>query len=363
MSIVIRTHDRMSFKSCREKWNFASPLREDFEPYVGPKPLEFGTAFHEAMEVYYEPRTWTGDREVVEALAVIRFDEVCKKQKGVAIRVSGYDHLAVEIEQDFQERLELGKAMMQQYFKWAKENDNFTPLRVEQTFEVPIPYAKDMEHWINGKSGFFAGADGHLYFQGEPVVYQGKTDLLVEDLEDGQYLIDDHKTAASAGQTQWIAMDDQIGSYVWAYRRMLGLPVKGFYYTEVFKKILHVPNTNKNGSLSVNKMQDTSYELFMKAIIQGGHQVENYQDFLDYLKENPKMVARRFRVLRSEKELDIFQRRLVLEVVDMLSDPSIYPNPNKMNCNGCWFYDPCLAKQEGSDVDFLLKNLYVKRSA
>jgi hypothetical protein len=46
----------------------------------------------------------------------------------------------------------------------------------------------------------------------------------------------------------------------------------------------------------------------------------------------------------------------------MLNDPSIYPNPSKMACNGCWFYAPCLAKQDGQDAQFILINNYKKRS-
>lgn len=372
---IIRTHDRMTFKSCREKWDIGSKLRGDWEPIVTAKALEVGTAFHAACEVYYDPQTWHLDREVRIAAAMGKYIEVCDEHKKQVIRLNG---LSIEVETDFKERRELGIAMLNQYFDWAKKNDNFTPVATEIEFEVPIPVPEDWTQpvegmpddmrWIgiNGRNidpAFTARLiDGtwYLYYKGLPVVYQGRVDALLED-ESG-YWVHDYKTAAQAGQTEWLQMDDQIGSYVWALRQMLHLPIRGFIYTEVFKKILHEPKVNQNGRLSVNKQQDTTLDMFLAKVEELGQDPESYADYIEHLKNNPKMVARRFQIHRGEKELEIFQRRLVLEVIDMLNDPSIYPNPSKINCNGCWYYAPCLARQEGSDPEMILSISYQKRS-
>jgi hypothetical protein len=376
MKHIIRTHDRLTFKSCREKWNFGSKIREDWEPFVAAKPLDFGIAIHAAAEVLYDPATWGLPRDVVEATAMAKFLEVCGVQKKQTLHYRNSEDLAVEVEIDFTERLELGKAMLQQFFKWSRQHDDFTPLAVEIEFEVPICVPADLAEEINAyeHDGIYVqfkavwsdeNQQFELYARSEateqewwPVVYQGKVDLLLQDKKTGLYWIDDHKTAAQMSSLDWLPLDDQIGSYVWALSKMLKLPIAGFMYTEIFKKILHQPMRLKAGGLSRNKQQDTNEELYLEAIAEEGLRVEDYADFLQFLRENPKVTVRRERVWRTPEQLRIFERRLCLEAIDMLNDPSIYPNPSKMACNGCWFYAPCLAKQDGQDAQFILINNY-----
>lgn len=355
---VIRTSDRQFFKKCRTLWDFGSKIRQNYEPLFSIKPLDFGTAFHRGLQTYYDPKTWDMDREVVKALSIQSFVDVCDEQKRHYTKVSVND-ISIDLEIDFKERVQLGKDMLNFYFDWAVTKDTrLYPKLVEIEFEVPVMVPDSL---LGELPIGFTKVDGQLYFRNEPVVYQGRVDLVVED-EFGEYWIWDHKTAASFGTTTHLALDEQCGSYIWALKYMLNLNVAGVVYNEVRKKVPHPPLELKKGGLSVNKQQDTTYDLFMKAIKDGGYSVEAYQGHLDYLQENPKEFVRRTQIHRNTNEMAVQERRICLEAIDMLNSPSIYPNPTKWNCDGCWFYSPCLATQEAGDVEFTLKELFRVRN-
>lgn len=355
---IIRTSDRALFKQCRTKWDFGSKIRQNYEPAVTVKPLDFGTAIHEALAVYYNPDTWTDDRDVVEAEAINAFMVLCGKQKDQNLRVRD-GNLAYEVEVDFSERRELGLGMLRYYFKWARANDHFTPILVEAEFEVPVLVPMNLR--MPNNSDFTRLHDGSLWLGTEIVMYQGRIDMLVQD-EYGFYWIFDHKTCAQMSSTEWLAHDDQITSYCWALSLKLGIPIKGFVYNELWKKVPHAPKELVRGGLSVNKQQDTTLALFMESIEKGNYNPESYADYINFLREYPKDFVRRTQVHRSPAELMKQSERICMEAMDMLSDPMIYPSPNKMNCNGCWFRMPCLATQDNSDVEFILTAQYKQRS-
>jgi hypothetical protein len=54
----IHTSERKSFRACRRRWDWL--FRGHYYPVETAKPLEFGIAYHKAMEVWYNPDTWTG---------------------------------------------------------------------------------------------------------------------------------------------------------------------------------------------------------------------------------------------------------------------------------------------------------------
>src|SRR5690606_15369965 len=91
-----------------------------------------------------------------------------------------------------------------------------------------------------------------LLVTGLLVVLAGRIDLLAEDSH-GHYWVVDWKTTArlargdASGQDrdEFLDLDDQIGSYVMALRRKLGLNVRGFIYVELKKAFPEPPQRNK----------------------------------------------------------------------------------------------------------------------
>jgi hypothetical protein len=360
---IIRTSDRGQFKNCRQKWDFGSKIRQNYEPIIGIKPLDFGTAIHAGLEAYYNPLTWDTP-QLREALALSTFAATNNEQKTKYLSIHQDGELVAELDTDFEERNQLGLDMLHYYFSWAPEMDeDFVPVFTEVEFEVPILVPGDISA-VSMPDRFSATFPSRiLKYKGEQVMYQGRIDLIVQSKSTGRYRIRDHKTRAQFGSLEFLQLDDQGTSYGWAIEHSLGIDVEAIEFNELRKAAPHEPQALKNGGLSVNKQQNTTYDLFVKKCHEMGLSLATYQPFLEYLTENPKEFCRRVVVHKTAKEYEIQSRRIFLEAIDMLNDPAIYPNPNPswMGCPGCPFFNPCQATQDGGDVQYFLDEMFRKR--
>jgi hypothetical protein len=330
---IIRTSDRSFFKRCRVLWDFTSKIRQNWEPLQRIDALDFGTAMHEALQAYYEPTTW-GNQGLQEQNALRAFF-ISADKVGARVKLG-----ALEFEDRWKELRVLGEGMLNHYFMWAPKRDNFTPIFTEVEFEVPIP-----------------GMHGD-------VMYQGRIDLIIQD-EFGYWIVD-HKTTAQLADTQWLWLDDQCSSYAWAIQKQLGLNIRGVIYNELRKKAPRKPNVLMNGTLSVNKSQDTTYEVYLQTVRELGYKPKAYAGILSYLKENPKEFVRRTKVNFTPKALAVVEGRIQTEAIEMLSwgkstPVAIYPTPSRFNCNGCSFFGPCTALHDGYDPLTILNERYEQR--
>lgn len=320
MRNVIHTSERKDFKGCRQQWDFRSPNRMALEPNNQARALLFGTAVHKGLEVYYDPDTWTADRTAVEAMALLAFKNELPNTEFLT-------------DDEYADELKLGAGMLRSYFEFAKVNDKFTPKFVEVKFEVEIP----------GQDNFYAG----------------RIDMIVEDEFGGLWIVD-HKTAARFDPEEFLVMDEQVTSYCWAIQHKLGIKIEGFIYNELRKDVAHKPDVLKNGTLSKNKQQNTTYELYLTAVQEAGYPINLYSDILEFLQNQGNKFFRRTNVRRSSRELELAGERISLEATDMLSDPAIYPNPDR-HCTYCAFRAPCLARMEGSDYEWILEGNYTQK--
>ena len=376
----IHTSERRSFRACRRRWDWL--FRENYYPKTTAKPLEFGVAYHAAMEVYYNPATWDWDREVVRANTILTFIAECEKQKKAAIEESGHLYLEGEQEQDYQERVELGVGMLNYYFTDVSsiEDKRWRPVKVEIKFMVASPNPEE-EGWIWCKCELCkekwdkylnsTELDVNLHgseFTGLPVVYAGRLDMLAMD-ENGNYWIFDWKTARSiADRYDFLYLDDQIGSYCWALDQ-IGIPVMGFVYHEQRKGFPLPPVKNKVRRLgcifSKNKNQDTSYDMYLKTIMEedaDAFEQGLYDDMLTYLRNDGIIYHARHQINKTPTELAETGRNIGLEALDMI-DPKlrIYPSAGRFGCSFCAFQEPCISKNDGSDYQYTLDTMFEVR--
>lgn len=309
------------------------------------------------MAVRYDPVTWhlmkdSGTREAVDLAATAKFLEVVDKQLKFYLSIK--EDLFVELEQDFEERVNLGVNMLKHYYTWAPTVDRFRSALVEQEFEVPI---------VDPDSGAQLYCSCHT--PALPVFYQGRIDGLIVD-EFGWYWLFEHKTARMLGDTNHLVLDEQVTSYAWAMQKMLGIQIKGIVYNEALKDYPKSPvplvSERQGRRLSVNKMQRTTYDVYLRGIADAGESPSDYEDFLNFLKEKDNPFLRRTQLHRNQHELTEMGFRIYQEAQDML-DPNlrIYPNPSRINCGYCSFREPCIAKNQGADHEFLLRELYGQR--
>ena len=330
MFVEIHTTDRSAFKRCRQRWDFSSNLRMNLEPKRPIDPLWFGIGAHRAWASYYDPETPRSYDIGMNTFRSYVTDWIARQ---------GTD-LSEDQELWAKEMLELGEGIFDYYFGWAPTHDDFDVIWVEKSFNVEIPH--------------MPGVD-----------YSFRVDGLVQDKHERLWILE-HKTAASFPQDEeWLALDDQCGSYLWALRS-LGINCEGVIYNTLRKKPPMRLRRLKDGTLSVAKNQDTTYDLALAAIKADYGSKKSkvpvkYLDYLDFLRTKPNNFVRRMPVRRSTRELDLLGEELHLEVLDMVNAPTIYRSPSRINCSGCPFIAPCIAKWDGSDYKWLLEQNYQER--
>lgn len=373
----IHTSERRSFRSCRRRWNWL--FRENYYPKTTAKPLEFGVAYHAAMEVYYDPKTWDQDREVIGANAVLEFVRVCEEQKMNALTVNQQSMLDAEVEDDYAERVELGKGMLKYYFTRVApvEDVGWRPVEVEVGFKVAIPNPETGEDviWCKCKlchekylKGIDESDEDLGLWEGLPVVYAGRLDMLAQD-DKGNYYIFDWKTARTVSEDiEFLMLDDQVASYVWALQK-LGIDVKGFVYHEQRKAYPLPPKENKTRRLgrkfSVSQSEPVDYDSYLKTVREydtEAYEQGLYDDFLHFLKEHGVTYFGRFQIIKSYDEVQQTEFNIGQEALDIV-DPNlrIYPAPGRFGCQFCAFRQPCLEANSNGDYQYALDTMFEVR--
>lgn len=403
----VHTSERKSFRGCRRRWHWV--FQEFYYPKTTAKPLEFGVAFHNAMETIYNPDTWTWDRQIVKNAAINVFVKTCENQKKKYLEEVNEQYMTnEEAETDYEERVKLGIGMINYYVNDVAPlyDEGWKPVKVEIEFIVPIQNPDTNEYLFctcprcrktfleycasqsDNESIDFAlvssgdgwtisvNGQGHLPWKGLVVTLAGRIDMLAED-PNGRLWLVDWKTAArlargdASGQDrdEFLELDDQIGSYVMALTRKLNLDVVGFVYVELKKAFPEEPLRNKQPRLgrwySVNKQQSVDYKTYLKTVQENdplAYEEGLYDEFLTYLKEEGINFHGRYQISKTWEELEEIERNLFYEAADM-TDQSlrIYPSAGRFNCGFCAFRGPCIEKNRKGDYQYMLDTLFEKR--
>ena len=417
MTHSVHTSERRSFRGCRRRHDWL--FRQYFYPVTTAKPLEFGVAYHKAMEVFYEPKFWGAPRETVLQMAIQTFRAKCKEQFDNYEKYQGPADDAVR--QDYKERVELGEGMLRYHVEkvFPEMREKYRPLKVEVSFEIPVPQlerradgtvttSKQLIQWCrcavcwqrfrnhlaeNAYTGFRNKKDAVVQFptserpgagaglwshgdiiwtqwKGLPVTYGGRIDCVMESLEDGSVWIFDWKTCAqlSEDRQEFLELDDQISSYVWALRK-IGVDVRGFVYFEQRKALLDEPEPMKVKRLgrqfSVSKqntfdpdtyartVEDNDNDAFVKGL---------YDEYIEWLREFGTHCHASYTIYRNDTQLAQTELAIAMEAADIISPLTlIYPNAGRFNCMTCAFKQPCLSANDGGDYMYALETQFEKR--
>ncbi len=325
---LVHTTDRERFKKCRLQWHFSSPLQLSYQPLRKPGALLFGTAWHKALEVIYEPSTPPDF-----AVAKVVF------QKNLAANLP--ENPDIELEAEYSEHLRMGLSMLEGYERYVRPQD-----RGLEVVEVERGYLIEVE-----------GYDGYAYTL--------QPDAIVKD-RDGRHWIMEHKSADKLPeQTDYLLMDEQCGAYLWGVYEATGLKCEGVIYTIARKKIPGKMKLLKGGHLSVDKSKiTTTYEYAKEQIsahYDGDVPWNRYLPFLEALKTQRNPFFLRLPVRRNKSEIDFLSNMIKVELSEMTNpDVPIYRNPNRFNCSTCPFIGPCLSYYEGGDYMSMLEGNYEK---
>lgn len=369
----IHVSELRSYRACRLRHNWL--FNDNLQPLVTPTPLEFGVAFHKAMEVMYDPTTWHLDKYALGVRAESAFIEMCKEQRRNFLRVTSKYGLNDEEEKDYETSMELGLGMIGWYVKNHLPQGEYTPIAVESKFKVPVLdklgnqlMCKCDRCWekackYNNPSQLLV----REYWIGLPVVYEGRIDAMVRDKNGGFWVLDWKTTARMLAEDSDVILelDDQIASYCWAFRIMLGLNIRGFIYVELRKAAPELPVENKTTRLgrrfSVSKSAPTEYETYRQTVILNDFSAFNdglYDEHLAWLKAEGTKFIQPHKVYKPPQTLDNIGHDIYLQAKEMISGPAIYRNPGRRSCEWCAFQGPCIDRTAGRDFQHALDTMY-----
>lgn len=370
----IHVSERRSYRGCRRRWNWA--YREGFVPEGRQKHLDFGVAYHAALESFYDPELWesTSAEEKLARAQQVYMDK-CIEQRDKLLKSLGIRELPEQETETFDVQLDIGMGMLDYLanFVHPKFDDWLKPVAVEIPFVVPIqhpdlPYKSPLKCTNSPECGQSHSND--ISSDDSDVVYAGRVDMLVEDKRYGGYYIWDHKTAGALTKDDgFLLLDDQIASYCWALSLILGLDIKGFAYVEYRKEYPKPPimlKRSRNGcNFSTSKTQPTSIDVFepyVKKMDPTAYEEGCYNEFLAWLRgAEATQYHQRFIIQKTDRELHEIGKNIALEAIEMV-DPNlrIYPSVGRFTCGNCAFRQPCLGTFMGEDIDYLLESEFIQ---
>ncbi|MFI3171128.1 MAG: PD-(D/E)XK nuclease family protein [Eubacteriales bacterium] len=391
----IRTSDRRTFRRCMRKWDFQSSLRQNLTREGTEQNINFwfGSAIHYAMEDYYG---WNQCEDPRRALYA--YYNSFKESERPANAEPHY---------------KLGLDMLTYYLQWIErhnkdtgfetlwlDNDTNEPAApfsdnarpaVEISFYIPL-YKYVVKDVDTGETLFtFSDSDGEedinydrefvsllsdvwspdydadtIYtikplrvspmeedrtreVQVIGIFYHGTIDRIVVD-KYGRYWLWDWKTAKSADVAK-LDTDDQVSAYLWAATKVFSFPIHGFVYLQMTKESVKAPKRLKNGELSTDKRQKTTYGLLRQEIIADYGSVQNAPsklvDFLNTLAaleepEGDKFIRWDF-VKRTPEQINNTSWNIYGEL-DIMLKPGLvcYPTPTRDCIWDCPFRDACV---------------------
>ncbi|MBD3268521.1 hypothetical protein GF373_17775 [bacterium] len=305
----IHISDVNTFRNCRVKWLFSSRNKMNLTRKNPYSPFFLGSAMHYAIAAFY-----TGGRRGAHRAINAYFSRQTET-------LGSYDLTAKQWE-DVNEDIELAKAMIDNYARWAEENDDF-----ELIPEIPIV------------------ADRGDY------VFRGTGDGLLQ--RDGKYYLFEAKTCARLPQSgKPLLYDNQHISYMWGIAQdpnYAEYDIQGVLFTFLRKKPPTVPQTIKSGALSRRHIT-TTFETYLQAIRDHGLDPEDYREFLTRLKNQESPFFARYMMPNNSRRIEVFEKDFEATVQEMLNEPEIYPSPSRWYCPRCPFNDLCLMYLNGREI-------------
>lgn len=378
---TIRTSDRRTFRRCLRKWDFQSSLRGNWQHKGTEQNINFwfGSAIHFSMEDYHGENKFGDPRKAFWAY----------------YQAFPADELPMGAEAHY----ELGMAMLSYYLTWYKRHNDvagfetalvdpethqlYNPHQVkktdkmeyavEQSFILPLNTYVAVDANGNIRKAFFNVQDpsciSFTYNGVEcdivPICYHGTMDRIVCD-KYGRYWVLDYKTAKGA-DTNKLDTDDQISAYLWAFEKWFGIKPYGFIYLQLTKEAVQEPKRLKNGELSVDKKQKTTYSLLKQEIINDYGTVNaapsKLIQFLNHMASIESPEGDRFIrwdfVKRTPEQIKSTEEHIMGELHHMLwEDLYCYPSPTRDCIWDCPCRDLCLAldRKDETAVNEFMQN-------
>jgi hypothetical protein len=340
MTLRIRTSERRSFKRCRKRWEYE--YIELLKPKSRNSALWVGDYVHRALAVYYGPGSQVHAHAAREFMGRYEFTSRADL---------GYNKMEEEERQRLNDDIALAQGMLEHYFVWAPDNDDFEVREVEFYAEIPV---------------------------GKDTVVTLRADALMEN-DEGHWLLEHKTTSGIDADAIWLEIDDQATTYTWAFQQLAtgrgnvrvgteevpvsnwqDIPqIKGMLYNFLNKQVPHDPELTQKGIPSRASVNLTctpdAYRQALRAVKPSMYPLpQEYSEFLTKL--DAKRWFHRLPVYRGSDELAGFEELLLAEVAEIeraRKHPLVRYRVPTRDCSWeCPFLDVCKGELEGLDMDF-----------
>jgi tetratricopeptide (TPR) repeat protein len=296
----------------------------------------FGDMMHAALERYYKE-----DRNL--DLAISKMHEEWIKHDGALQDMYGPLYATPDVQEYWYGEYQKAANILHYYDQYDKAHPFF-----EKVLDMSI----EERSFVEILDPLGKPTDGLL---------SGRIDMVVER-EDGVWIVD-HKTLSSAPSDSALDIDDQITAYCYIYWRMTGVVPRGGMYNVLLKDPPKPPRVLKNGTVSKDKSQRTTYDLYVQALEEHGQDPADYTEILEYLKDKGwSQFFIRMQSERNMEQLAQFEKHLFHEYADMDEalqyTDQLYPNPSQYTCPRCQYLPICKAMEEGSDPEWVIEHGY-----
>lgn len=300
---VIDLSERAAFRRCRRAWDFSAASRRNLSPNEGPTGFDLPAALKVALAAYYFPAMSGWSRSVVRPIALDAYAKASRAQAGSGGDGAGAGSAAAG--RSWDEAVESGRRLLDRYFDWAPDVDDFIGVRAAAGFDVPIADP--------GRPGAAVAGPG-----GAAIRLRGIVDLLAVDDHNRTWVVEHRLVEGPWCDPEVLRLDDHATTLCWAAEDQYFSPVSGVIVTEL--------RLRPDG-----------------AVAGGDH-------------------FRRTRIRMSPHQLRSLRRQVAAELPVMVSEPvALYPSPSPTTCAGCPFLAPCEVMQAGQDPGLLLAASYHER--
>jgi hypothetical protein len=340
MAYNIHISDIRTFRSCRRKWDWASPLRNNLEPSVPYAPFFVGRAIHHCLEHFYREGEHIWDL----------LDAFLANEEKIA------GNLWKQEQDVWDDSVNLITEMLGHYMLWRQvDTSDFRDENLEFV-ELEIPFNVPMYNPVTGIADL-------------AVRLEGRFDGIVKHKPTDTYWIWETKTARSIGElAKSLDMDEQCGAYIYAAEQLRNTHITGVLYNILRKKAPSHPRILDNGFLSKQKNIDTTPFAYI-ADVRRNHPEADwafiqqfYGEVINGMSIGDNGFFARFPIRRSSYEIKMLADNLYYTAMEMI-DPKtpMYPSPTFIQCNFCQFRAPCLAMSRGGNYEALLNAEFQKR--
>lgn len=341
--------DLQTFLTCREKWDLSSPNRQSLRHRATPRMyLTQGTALHHAIEAQEKSSAGYSSLGPLGAAEDFLKQERLGKVEQIR-RETGFEPWGTEMA-DWDEKADLTLKVAKQYFDHYGYDNPLADQGMEY-LATEVPFKIDISELVGIPGAFFVGT----------------WDGIAKDEYDNLWLVE-NKSYTMKPDLKDLMVHFQTTGYAVAWEMLTGMPLVGALYNGVAKKLIAVPRRLKDGSLSSDKRQQTTYDLFTKAMKADGLSIHHpkYQDLLGKLKGIQDQGDDRFfyreKMYYNETQIANWTREFGDVVHEMDSNPRIYRTVSFKGCGpqgaDCWWQDVCFAKHTGQDVDLTISQRY-----